>query len=195
MTATDLRDRQRAATREQIIQAVHDVLTEEHPATLSMPQVATRAGIGLRTLYRYFPTKEALVDAASETWVVDPAVVGGRIDLNTIADYLRAQWRGFTASIGAIRAQHATPAGRAMRESRLPRHRQVVRRALDAEGVRLPRKEREQLVDLITAIASSSMYLELVDRMGRTDDDAADLAAWVVGAVIERAKREGAIAP
>ena len=190
-----LREQHRAATRDQILQAVHDVLVDEHPATLSMPQVAARAGIGLRTLYRYFPTKEALVDAAAEMWVVDPAVVGGRIDLNTLAGYLRAQWHGFGESIGAIHAQHATPAGRAMRASRLPRSRRVVRAALEEQGVDLPRKDRDRLVDLIVAIASSSMYLELVDRIGRTDDDAADLASWAVGAVVERAKREGAVAP
>lgn len=189
-----LREQQRAATREQIIQAVHDVLVEEHPATLSMPQVATRAGIGLRTLYRYFPTKEALVDAASESWVVDPAVVGGRLDLTTLGEYLRTQWHGFTTSIGAIHAQHATPAGRAMRDSRLPRNRRVVRRAIDAEGVVLSRKDREQLVDLLVAVTSSSMYLELVDRMGHTEADAAELASWAVGALVERAKREGVVA-
>src|SRR4051812_39160040 len=134
MTPPDLRERQRETTREQIIQAVHEVLVDEHPATLSMPQVAARAGTSLRTLYRYFPTKEALLDAASETFNVAPTVVGGKVNVANLAEYLRAQWRGFTDSIGAIRAQHLSPAGRAMRDRRIPRARKAVDAALRGEG-------------------------------------------------------------
>src|SRR5690606_19166239 len=107
--------------RDQILQAVHDHLAEESPATLSMPRVAERAGMSLRTLYRYFPTKEALLDAAAESFRVPAAVVGGEITLTTLRPYLRAQWGGFEDSIGAIRAQHLTPSGRALRDRRTPR--------------------------------------------------------------------------
>src|SRR3954468_23202415 len=142
---TELRERQRVATREQIIQAVHEVLVDEHPATLSMPQVAARAGTSLRTLYRYFPTKEALLDAASETFNVAPTVVGGKVNVANLAEYLRAQWRGFTESIGAIKAQHLSPAGRSMRDRRVPRARKAVGVALRDEGV----EPDGRLVDLI----------------------------------------------
>ncbi|MEN3273458.1 MAG: hypothetical protein V7636_2219 [Actinomycetota bacterium] len=191
----DLRDRQREATREQIIQAVHDVLTEEHPATISMPQVADRAGISLRTLYRYFPTKEALLDAASETFEVPTAAIGGPVRLDNLVRYLELQWHGFGESVGAIRAQHVTPAGRALRARRLPRSRAAVTKALNEEGIRLPPRDLEALRDLITALTSSSAYLELVDHLGRDEKDAARLAAWAVESVIARAKREGAVAP
>jgi AcrR family transcriptional regulator len=190
----DLRDRQRQATREQIIQAVHDVLTEEHPASISMPQVAERAGISLRTLYRYFPTKEALLDAASATFEVPVDALGAPVSLENLRRYLELQWHGFGESLGAIRAQHVTPAGRALRARRLPRSRAGVTRALADEGVDLPPRDLEALRDLVTALTSSSAYLELVDHLGRNEKDAARLAAWAVETVIERAKREGAIA-
>jgi len=191
----DLRDRQREATREQIIQAVHDVLTEEHPATISMPQVAERAGLSLRTLYRYFPTKEALLDAASETFEIPAAALGGRVRLDNLARYLELQWHGFGESVGAVRAQHVTPAGRAIRARRLPRSRAAVTKALVEEGVQLPARDLEALRDLITALTSSSAYLELVDHLGRDEKDAAKLAAWAVESIIQRAMREGAVAP
>ena len=191
----DLRDRQREATRDQIIQAVHDVLTEEHPATISMPQVADRAGISLRTLYRYFPTKEALLDAASETFEVPTAALGGPVRLDNLVRYLELQWHGFGESVGAIRAQHVTPAGRALRARRLPRSRAAVTKALGQEGVDLPARDLEALRDLVSALTSSSAYLELVDHLGRDEKDAAKLAAWAVESVIARAKREGAVAP
>jgi AcrR family transcriptional regulator len=188
----DIRAQHRAATREQIIEAVHDVLTEESPATLSMPRVAARAGTSLRTLYRYFPTKEALIDAASQSFEVSPAQVGGRIGLDNLAEYLRIQWSQFSSSVAAVRAQHMTPAGRAMRDRRLPRQRAGVRAEL-AEHVDLPEHELDLLTDLVVAALSSSMYLELVDRLGHAEDEAARLAAFAVNAIVDHAKHEGAI--
>src|SRR4051794_20201129 len=163
----DIRERRRTETREQIVQAVHDLLAEEHPATISMPQVAARAGTSLRTLYRYFPTKEALIDAASEAFRVSADVVGGTVGLDNFEEWLRHSWAGFTAAGGAIRAQHLTPAGRTMRELRTPRNQGRVRDALRADGVDLPDDDLDRLVDLVVALMSSSMYLELVDRLGQ----------------------------
>ena len=187
MTPTDLRERQRQATRDQIIQAVHEVLADEHPATLSMPRVAEQAGTSLRTVYRYFPTKEALLDAASESFKTPASVVGGRVDLDTLPEYLRTQWRGFSESIGAVKAQHLSPAGRSMRDRRIPGARTTIAAALRDEGV----EADARLADLVIAIASSAMYLELVERLGHDDQEAADMAAWTVGAVVDRARREG----
>src|ERR1700753_1369490 len=58
------RDRQREETREQILAAVArqleaGCLMEE----LSFAEIARDAGVGERTVYRHFPTKEALLGA------------------------------------------------------------------------------------------------------------------------------------
>lgn len=190
---TDLQEQRRAATHEQIIRAVHDVLVEEHPATLSMPRIAEHAGISLRTLYRYFPTKEALVDAASESFEVPHTAVGGQSSLATLPAYLRAQWTGFSGSLAAVKAQHLTPAGRALRDRRIPRSRRAVRAAIETEGLDLAPADVARLADLVIALTSSAMYLELVDRLGQRDEEAADLAAWTVIAVFDRARRRGGI--
>ena len=61
-----LRASQAAATRRRIVDGLLALLAEDHPATLSVPAVARRAGVSVATVYRYFPTKEALLDAGSE---------------------------------------------------------------------------------------------------------------------------------
>jgi len=192
---SDLRAVNRAATSERILAAVQHVLAEEHPATLSMPQVAARAGVSLRTLYRYFPTKESLVDAASNSFSIEPAAaVGGAPTLETLEEYLRVAWRGFTDGLPAVRAQHMTPAGRELRAARLPRSRAQVRAGLTDQGLDLSDDDLDRLVDLIVMLTSSTTYLELVDRLGHREDDAARLAAWATEAVIDRARREGGVA-
>ena len=188
-----LRERQKHETREQIIDAVHALLTEDHPATLSMPRVAERAGTSLRTLYRYFPTKEALVEAASQSFTVPAEVVGGRVTMETLRTYLRASWSGFTEAIAAVKAQHLSPAGRTLRQQRVPRSRAAVRAVLEAEGLRLSPADLDRLADLVVALISSSMYLELVDRLGHRDEDAADLMTWTLEAVVARAQRQGGV--
>ena len=192
---TTLRDRHRETTRRRILEAVHEVLAEESPTTLSIPRVAARAGTSLRTVYRYFPTKEALVDAASR---VSEAATHGRAGFlpttATLADYLRVVWGEFARNIGSVRAQHLTPAGRELRASRLPRGRAAVRHAFTAEGIDLPPDDLDRLTDIGVLLVSSTVFLELTERLGHDVAEAADLAAWTTAAVIEKAKREGTVA-
>src|ERR1700758_3977205 len=57
------RDRQRQETREQILRAVARQLEAGEMEDLSFAEVAKDAGVGERTVYRHFPTKEALLGA------------------------------------------------------------------------------------------------------------------------------------
>jgi glycosyltransferase involved in cell wall biosynthesis len=57
------RDRQREETREQILKAVSRQLERGQMDDVSFAEVAKDAGVGERTVYRYFPTKEALLGA------------------------------------------------------------------------------------------------------------------------------------
>jgi glycosyltransferase involved in cell wall biosynthesis len=71
---SSLRDRQRAETREQILRAVGRQM--EGGASLedlSFAEIARDAGLGERTVYRYFPTREALL-GAFWAWMQNQAV-------------------------------------------------------------------------------------------------------------------------
>src|SRR5689334_12738480 len=57
------RERQREETREQILRAVARQLEAGQMDDLSFAEVARDAGVGERTVYRHFPTKEALLGA------------------------------------------------------------------------------------------------------------------------------------
>ncbi|MFZ5718795.1 MAG: glycosyltransferase [Pseudomonadota bacterium] len=58
-----LRDRQREETREQILRAVGRQLETRSLEDMSFAEIAKDAGVGERTVYRHFPTKEALLGA------------------------------------------------------------------------------------------------------------------------------------
>ena len=69
----NLRDQQREETREQILRAVGRQIETSPIEDLSFAEVAKDAGVGERTVYRYFPTKEALL-GAFWAWMQSQAV-------------------------------------------------------------------------------------------------------------------------
>jgi len=58
-----LRDRQKAATRDEILRAIARKLETTPLDDLGFAEIAQEAGVGERTVYRHFPTKEALLGA------------------------------------------------------------------------------------------------------------------------------------
>ena len=61
-----LRAEQMEQTRLRILEATADVLADEQVEEVTVPLVAMRARVSVRTVYRHFPTKEALFDAFGE---------------------------------------------------------------------------------------------------------------------------------
>lgn len=172
----------RERTRRAILGAFVEMLHTDNPATISMPKVAERAGISTRTLYRYFPDKDALMDAGSTWWDEDArAAIGGTVDTDNVRDYLRTLWTELADNIPAVRAQHAGGPGRELRLRRLERARSGLRGRVPPE---VPEERRDDTVDLLVAVMSSSMMLELVDRMGHSPHHAADLAAHLAELVL-----------
>jgi AcrR family transcriptional regulator len=56
------------ATRREILQAALEVLAKDGPESLSVTEVARRAGVNRGTAYQHFPTREDLAHATA-TWV------------------------------------------------------------------------------------------------------------------------------
>ena len=157
-------------------------------AATSMPAVAEHAGISVRTLYRYFPSRDALQRYAAgwlDRRVLD-AMEHRTVETSSMREYMRRLWLELTDSMLAVRVQHDTPEGRELRVARLAPARERVDAGLPPS---ITGGRRADVIDLIVAICSSSMFLELVDRMGHEPTHAADLVADLVELII---KTEGA---
>jgi AcrR family transcriptional regulator len=50
---------------------------EEGGAEVQMEDIAKRAGVGVGTIYRHFPTKQALIDELTAEWMADGAANAG----------------------------------------------------------------------------------------------------------------------
>ena len=70
MASSSLREQNALAARERILSAVAELIERADPGELTMPAVAEASGISLRTVYRYYPTREELLEAAGR-WIGD----------------------------------------------------------------------------------------------------------------------------
>ncbi|WP_420032037.1 TetR/AcrR family transcriptional regulator [Streptomyces sp. cg28] len=114
--------RQRAdalKNRELILQVAHDVLAETPDASLN--SIAKRAGVGPGTLYRHFPTREALilevhrqgierlVAAVDETLAAQPPLEALRDWFTTLTGYVRIK-HGLGEALHSAAAQEVISA-------------------------------------------------------------------------------------
>jgi AcrR family transcriptional regulator len=174
----------RADIRERIVDAYMELLETASPTGVSMPAVAERAGVSVRTFYRYFPSKDDLQRVAAGWFErrTRAAMDSPTIDISNVRRYLQLLWNDIAEIMPAVRVQHTTPEGRAVRAARLPESRVQVDRTL-SDAVTGSR--RAEIVDLVVAISSSSMFLELVDRMGHEPTEAADLVADLIELIVQ----------
>ncbi|QFR34980.1 TetR family transcriptional regulator [Ancylobacter sp. TS-1] len=88
--------------REHILQIAHDAFVES--GAMSLNEIAKRAGVGAGTLYRHFPTREALILAVYRHDIEQLVTsVPALLARNTAVHALR-QW--FAALAGYIRVKH-----------------------------------------------------------------------------------------
>jgi AcrR family transcriptional regulator len=186
---TTLRDDQRAATRRRIVRAVSDLVAEEHPATISVPAVAQRAGVGVATVYRYFPTKEALLDAAAHE-VISPS--SGRLPqrFDDIGRSLAAAWRELEEQLPLVRGQFASPVGRELHRRRWEAKHALMSEVLRREGLEPDSDAGRRLLGVADVLTSSTALLELRDKAGVDVDDAAAWCSWAVRVLYEASKEE-----
>lgn len=190
-----LRAGHRRATRDRIVRAVAALVTEEHPAAISVPAVARRAGVGVATVYRYFPTKEALLDAASLVGSEEARAVHGPLPttFDELAALLPSAWREIAGDhLGLARNQLASAAGRELRRRRWEQKQASTRTALERAGLDPDTPAAERLAAVADVLTSSTALLELHDKAGIPVDDAAAHVLWALSVLVRATQDDAA---
>jgi AcrR family transcriptional regulator len=194
-TVDDLRTSHVNSTRDRIARATAEVMLREGPAGLSFPAVAEEAGVSLRTVYRHFPNKDALVLAAVHVGAEHTQTLWPHrsVKLSDLRDFLPVLWAELDSQRELIAVQQSSPAGKALRRERLQVRRDDVLAALAAEHPDIPEGDRVGLASIVTVLIGSSVLFDLVDLLDIDIAEAAALSAYVIEAVSERASRDGGI--
>jgi AcrR family transcriptional regulator len=195
--SSPLRAEQAEQTTARIVQAAVDLLSEGDASDLSMSEVAERAGVSVRTVYRSFASKDELLDGVID-WInghfgsVMEAPPATRHDYETTtADVIEEVFR----IEPLYRALFATAAGRASHQRTARGREESMRGAYAAELEGLDDGEARRLLAVLHLVASSSGALFMKDYWDLSPEDIGRVIEWAIRVLADAAgdptQREG----
>jgi len=190
MPTADLRERQATVVREAILDALARRLATTDAGDIALPDIASDAGISLRTLYRYFATREALFDAVGEHVV---ARLGLPSEINSADDiarvFLESAERGAT-SPDLVRAMLSTSLGRRARSPHRRRRVEQITAALAEVTAGLPADEARRRAAAITYLSSLPAWITVTEECGLSPEDARLGLAWAIDTLVAALRRD-----
>ncbi len=186
-----LRAEQLEQTRQRIFEAVSDVLADDSLEELTIPLIARRARVAVRTVYRHFPTREALFDAWGD-WADENL----RLVMHSYPETLEGL-RQFTPSLfeayddneRLVRALLNSATASELRRRTRRRRRRHAERALEEVTAGLGREARRRAVAVIYLLISAPAWQAMREQSGLTGAEAGQAAAWAVRVLTDELRR------
>lgn len=174
-------------TRSRIVDAVVQLVEQRNDVDFTVPEVARAAGVSLRTVYRHFPSRQSLIDAVAAVGdrVAASNLPAAAFALSDLEPWLHEAWQHLLEREAFIRAQHASPNGAGVRRARIPFFRDVTRTLLEREVPGIAPEARDDVVDTILLLVSSSSMFEMLDVLEMPLERAARLVSDAVRAVVD----------
>ena len=184
-----LREMQAETTRAHILGAAFDLLVDHPDKPFSHEAVAKAAGLGARTVYRYFPAQADLYEALwlrvrERSGTIFPSAEA------EIVPYLGVLYRAFEKNEKLIRATMESPAGARIRARGTAEGRAGFDCSLkDLLRGRGAAKRREARA-VFQAVHSGPFWQMLRDSGGLSGQEAIAAASWAAQALLDALRRE-----
>src|SRR3954451_9073495 len=182
--AISLREQHAQATRERILAAVADLLERDTLEELTVPAVAEASGVSLRTVYRYYPTREELLEAAGR-WIGDdllrhpyPAT------LDEVADRFEEAAPDFDEHPGLVRAMALSQLGRRIRGYRRRERLEAIAGALRDELPGLPEEELRRAEAVLAYLHNILAYTTLREENDLSGEEIGTAIGWAIRTLI-----------
>ncbi len=178
-----LREEQVEATRARILDAAVAVLAEDLTG-LTMPAVAKAAGVSLPTVYRHYPDKRALLDAAVQRMRARLGVISDDYEGLEGLCARQARIMGRFEKLGDdYRALLAVSNAQTMPPEELEPRMAILRERIadDLDGLDGP--DAERVLELANLLCSSVGGLAMT-RFGLHGDEAAGFTAWTLETLV-----------
>ncbi len=180
---SSLRDQHVDLTRDLIMRAFQRLLQNDLPDAITYPQVAEAAGVSLRTVYRYFPTRVDLLKSAA-AWLAEFTDGVEWRDPRTVDDLA-----GVVPEMGRIFDEH-TNVFRALAGDELQdQRREAVAAAVADVSGNLPADEARRAEAVLGYIRSGRAWLVLHDHYGLDGDGIVTALDWAASTLLENVRR------
>lgn len=187
-----LREEQMEQTRIKLLEALEEILASEESVDITVAAVAARANISVRTAYRYFPTREAMMDAFN-TWA------RGRMGypempsaIETLPEMAADLLRSFAANERMLRATRHSKQVHELRSRRKATQVAAVRAAVEKFAPKLDELRTRQIGAVLHNAFGSEAWLSMIDHWGLSTPEAIDAVTWALDALIAKLETERA---
>jgi AcrR family transcriptional regulator len=188
MASTDLppgslRQRMKAQTRELIVDQLVAALAENALDKTSHDALAKRVGVSRQTVYRYFPDRDALMEAL---WMrINAELSGGAAPgfpttERALLDQLTPLFANYDRIASLITISQSTPQGRAMRLSVKDRRSQAFLDATAEATAGLDADDKKLAAAIVQLLVGGQAWLEMHQQWDLTGAQMARASGWAV---------------
>ncbi|WP_088228308.1 TetR/AcrR family transcriptional regulator [Desulfosporosinus sp. FKB] len=182
-----LRSQQRELTRNQIMNALVEIINEGRILTFSVKEVADRAGVSYGTVYQHFPTRESLLEALYES---ASGIVGQKLTLKSLNIELLPEVTKRTAEVfeehslilqaftTALAMQNIQPQSRRERDQKYMEL--IIERIPD-----IPTDVAKQRAAILSHLHSSLTWITLRQRFELNANQTENALEWALQTLIE----------
>ncbi len=189
MSPATLREQHANTTRVRILSAVADLLESDPAEELTMPRVAAASGVSLRTIYRYYTTREDLLEAAGR-WIGDELFRHPYPrDLDETAELFRVGCVDFDERPGLVRAMALSQVGREARGHRRDERLAAIRQALRNEVGDLPEDELRRAEAVLAYLHNILAYTTMREENDLSGEDVGEAVGWAIRTLVADLRR------
>lgn len=184
-----LRERKARALRDTVLDVLLDQVKGDRFEDIAMEDLARSAGVSRRTLYRLFPTREALLAAAGERFAATVGMsdeIGGPGELSAT---FREGSRLMERRADLARALYRSTVGRGIRAGQRSRRIQVIEGALRPLTTKLDDAEARRVTAVIAFLISSNTWITIQDESGLSGDEIRLGVSWAIDLLVDDLKR------
>jgi AcrR family transcriptional regulator len=182
-----LRAEQVEQTRDRILDTFLEMLAEPGTHDVTIPELARRAGVSVRTAFRHFPTREALFDGLDNWWKTKSAQRLPETP-ESFAPYVRALFDSFAEHESMIRAVRQSKPLQEARARRKPQQRRRMTDLFAPITGHLGERDARKAAAIIHVLAGSDSWLTMRETWDLTSEEAADAAVWAIDVLIAQLK-------
>jgi AcrR family transcriptional regulator len=184
-----LREDQVEQTRLRILQAMAEHLAEDGAESITLPSVARRAGMSAPTVYRYFATREALVEAFWDWLGPRWGLPKGPVTLEELESSARSLMRFFDGEQALAKAFIYTPEGRRVRRQRQAERNQMAIGPVAELVAGLSPAAQRRAFAAVKMFIGIPVWLEMHENWGLEGEEIGNIAAWALKALVNEIKR------
>jgi len=166
--------------------------------TWSIPEVARESGVSVPTIYRYFRTKQELVEGL-DAYVVRKAGLTDMLPPRSPQELIAMVRETYIRAEGmsdAMKMASVSELAQEIRQESIPVRLKMIEVALAPVLPYFPEKERLYLMRIFLLLTSSALIRAFDQYLGLTGTEAADTVSWAIS-VLTRvdSSNEGATQP